>query len=187
MSWRNCPAQSLKPGKPLDFPTILMCHRYCLDTHYEAKGTAPCWQSLPQTQHCLFTHSSHLCFCPPPTQHTAAQLAAPGHTGPAVHSMAAGPESLIHEAAQHLLHPAERSSTDHHTVLNTLLTNFDVLQFLYKLLPCMAHGFVDHTITPSASPLSDWRVSISQVCPTQNPLPSLNFFSVLPTDHVDMP
>lgn len=57
----------------------------------------------------------------------------------AVHHTAAGCDSLIHEAAQHLQHPAASNSSDQpYSVLNTLLTNFDVSQLLYKLLPRVA-------------------------------------------------
>lgn len=99
--------------------------------------------------------------------------------GFAVHPTPAGHESLILLAAQHL---RKALYTSPHSVLSAVLTNFDILQFLYKLLPCMAHSFMDHTITPSGSPLPDWRVSVSQACPTQNPLPSLNlsFFTNRP-------
>lgn len=52
------------------------------------------------------------------------------------------------------------------SVLNLPLTKFDDPQFLYKHVPRHeACGFMDCTITPSASLLLERRVPVSQLCP----------------------
>lgn len=143
MSWRNCPVQRLRPGRPLDFPSILMCHRHCQDTHREAKGTALCWQSLPQEQCCLFTHSSHPCFPPlPPAVSLPTCSCTAGsfrtHRGllSITQQLAVIPSSMRQPSTYNILQ--QGTLQINHTVLNTLLTNFDVSQLLYKLLPRVA-------------------------------------------------
>lgn len=121
-------------------------------------------QMLPRTWHRLLTCNSQPCF---PSPHTAASPPTCSCTSCSLRR-SRGLVSIRQQLA--MISPSMRQPSTYYvlqqgapqitrlTVLNLPLTNFDASQFLYKYLPCMAHG-------PHCNPLG--QPSRRLECPRQ--------------------